>query len=280
MKPQPSVAILSDVDIQAALAGGKLGITPFASDHLQSASYDLSIGEVLGRAGRKKKDSKGVERRVHELAPGEATFILTKESLNLDEEVAGSISLMNRRAHQGLDLVNPGHVDPGWGCDTNGKVVGRQLTAVMRNISSDTIELWEGDMFLTIVFEMLQSKTSNPYRPTSDDTDERRKDLLEKAKKIESFVDTQKEIQKELGEKLSYRELMNSLVLLVAAIGLILTVLVGFVSTANSRAATFVLAGFKISAPILMFLFAMVIFAVILISMFLGRERSGKSHSR
>ena len=184
----------------------------------------------------------------------------------LSNEVAGHVNLMNRRAIQGMELLNPGHIDPGWGLDSAGKVVGFELTAVVRNISNKPLKLRIKDPFMTIVFDQLQTPSTKPYPPSEIllDPIKRAADLDVKAQRIREFVELQKGIQNELKSKMSYKEVLGSLGLLTATLGLVITFVVAFVAT-SATPVELNINGFKIDRSIVLFFLGFLLTIIVIV---------------
>ena len=248
--------------------GSKIKIDKFDQKNLQASSYDLTVGRVLG--GIAKKGDKGT---YYSIEPGGSAAILTAEKLMLNSEVAGHVNLMNRRAVQGMELLNPGHIDPGWGINTKGEPVGLELTAVIRNISNNPLELQLNESFLTIVFDKLETPTSKPYPPSEAlfDPVQRDADLDVQAETIRQFVELQKRIKDALNTKMSYKDVLNSLALLTASIGLVITFVVAFVA-GSATPVPLNIAGVMIDRSVLLFIFGVFLTIVIIVVSSKGKK--------
>jgi deoxycytidine triphosphate deaminase len=253
--------VLSDVEIKASLHDHILEIDPFVDNNLQAASYDLTVGRVLGGDAKEEEggtmNERGTQRHseaYYEIPPGGSVAILTWEKLVLGAEIAGHVNLQNHMAIRGLELLNPGHIDPGWGHNTKGKSVGFELTAIIRNISNRPQKLLPKETFLTIVFYRLGVPTTNPYVPEEwfEDPIKRAADLDAKAQRIRAFVEFQKEILDQLEDKLSYKDVLASLGLLTATLGLVITFVVAFVVTSSAPTQVNI-NGFLVDRSVLLF---------------------------
>ena len=104
--------LLNDEQIKQAVRDGTLTITPFNLDLVQPASVDLTIGEVVMRAGASTRAlSAG---RSHELGPGELVNLRTRETLGLADDHAGRVGPMAAVSRFGIFMAHGLQVDPGY----------------------------------------------------------------------------------------------------------------------------------------------------------------------
>ena len=104
--------LLNDEQIKQAVRDGTLTITPFDADLVQPASVDLTIGEVVMRAGASTRAlSAG---RSHELGPGELVNLRTRETLGLADDHAGRVGPMASVSRFGIFMAHGLQVDPGY----------------------------------------------------------------------------------------------------------------------------------------------------------------------
>lgn len=144
--------ILVDKDIKQYANSNQLIVENFCEENLGGISYDLTIDKIVGLGDGSKTSSKYI------LNPGEMVFIKTKEMLDIPYNVLGRIAQKNSRMRMGLYVDGP-HYHP-----------GHRTYAYLRvqNISSNNIEIVEGDKIAQIIFEEL---TQSPDR-TYDNKDE------------------------------------------------------------------------------------------------------------
>jgi hypothetical protein len=164
-----------------------------------------------------------------------------------------------------MELLNPGHIDPGWGTNSSGVAVGFELTAVIRNISNRHLKLMPNEPFLTLVLDKLQTATTKPYTASESLQDplKRAADLDMKAERIREFVELQRDIQDQLKDKMSYKDVVESLALLTTSLGLIIAFVVAFVSTTSTPMQLSV-NGFTFDRSILLFAFAFLLTVIII----------------
>ncbi len=126
-------------------------IEPFSEKSLQSAGYDLRVGEeayINGELIDVKEAGKVV------LPPKTYALILTLERIRLPNDIMGDMKLRSSLAREGL-LGSFAWVDPGW--DGN-------LTLGIYNASNEAVELTYGERFVQIAFIRLEGPAKKPYR--------------------------------------------------------------------------------------------------------------------
>src|SRR4029078_7557169 len=77
------------------------------------SSYDMVVGTVFRNGKVFKHDQPGGLEPIV-IAPGEVMTMLTLEELRLHQDVAATAFAMNAQSSQGLLVMNPGHIDPGY----------------------------------------------------------------------------------------------------------------------------------------------------------------------
>ena len=134
--------ILRDIDVKEL--GEKL-IKPYNGDRMGAVAYDLETEAIA--------DNPGQENTQASLKPGESVFIKTKEEITLPNDVIGRVHLRNSKIRQGLMLDAPVYY-PGH----NTKVFFR-----ITNISQSIIDIYEGELLASIIFEKLSGDVEQPY---------------------------------------------------------------------------------------------------------------------
>lgn len=105
---------------------------------IQPASIDLHIGGVF-LPGEEELDC----RKEYDREPGKSVIVITHETLNMQNDVAAAAFPLAGRRQQGLLMINPGHIDPGF----NGK-----LWFSLINLSRESYRLSLGDRITTVMF--------------------------------------------------------------------------------------------------------------------------------
>ena len=163
------MSLLSDQDIQAAIAAGDLtfdpplvpGPAPLGFSHrdssIQASSVDLHVGGIL-LPGTKDGDLGSFQHPEtrHVLKEGETAVVLTRESISLSRKIAAFGFPPSKISFRGLLMTNPGHVDPGY--------QGRLRFAVI-NMGSESFELHPGMSIVSLlVFRLGDTAVAADYR--------------------------------------------------------------------------------------------------------------------
>lgn len=117
--------------------------------NIQGCSYDLRIGTIF-RDGQVINADHHKAMDQHIIEPGEVVSIFTLEELQLPDDIAATAYPMNKQSSEGLLVLNPGHVDPGF----KGPLTVRALN--LRKVPMAISR--EADIF-TVVFERLATPT-------------------------------------------------------------------------------------------------------------------------
>lgn len=134
---------LVDKQIKSRVKDGQLIVESYDEKNLNCISYDLTIDFFITDHQDKKRT----------LAPGEVIMIRTKEKLKIPTDVSGIIGEKNSRMRQGLVVSGPRYFP------------GHETYAFLRvqNISSNVIELEQGNKIAQIFFEKLDETPEHPY---------------------------------------------------------------------------------------------------------------------
>ncbi len=144
--------ILRHEELQAEIDAGRL-VSQADQERIQAASYDLRVGTIFRDGEIVNADH--VERdRAFQIQPGELVSIFTLEEVNLPANIAGFAFAMNRLSSQGLLVLNPGHVDPGY---------RGPLTVKALNLRKTPITVSRRDPIFTIIFFDIGGHTTHPY---------------------------------------------------------------------------------------------------------------------
>jgi deoxycytidine triphosphate deaminase len=150
--------ILTYDDIVEELKQGRL-ITNGIVGNVEACSYDLRVGTIF-REGLPINGAQGQAI----LQPGDIVSLFTLEELDLPPNVAATAFAINAMSSQGILVLNPGHIDPGF----KGPLTVR---AINLRATSKPIDL--GTRIFTVVFERFAKPTSRPYPPIPDTRQER-----------------------------------------------------------------------------------------------------------
>lgn len=137
--------IFVDKDIKDLASRGLLIAKGYDEANVGSVSYDLTIDEIIS--------DQDTHLKAVTLEPDGVVFIKTKELLRIPENVMGRIAQKNSRMRMGLYVDGP-HYHP-----------GHETYAFLRvrNISSDSIRIEQGQQIAQIIFEQLTQKPDKLY---------------------------------------------------------------------------------------------------------------------
>jgi deoxycytidine triphosphate deaminase len=150
--------ILTYDDIVAELKHSRL-ITKGIVGNVEACSYDLRVGTIF----KEGQIIRGEQGQVI-LQPGDIISLFTLEELNLPADIAATAFAMNAMSSQGILVLNPGHVDPGYKGPLTVRVINLRATP-------KSIDL--GTKIFTVVFERLPKATSQPYPVMKDKREDR-----------------------------------------------------------------------------------------------------------
>lgn len=146
----PADEIMDEVKENRIIKGG-------IESSVQACSYDMRIGTIF-RHGRIIKGQQAAGDVVL-VEPGEIISVFTLEELDLPADVAATVFPINAMSSEGLLVLNPGHVDPGF----KGPLTVR---AINIRATSKSIDL--GTPIFTVIFERLSRPTPKPYTRSVD----------------------------------------------------------------------------------------------------------------
>ncbi len=129
--------------------------TPEFNECFQAASYDLRIGKIIAEA----EVIDGPNARFYLPSGGMAT-IVTMEQLQLPPQIGAVVFPPNSLSEQGLLVLNPGHVDPGYRGTLSVRVI---------NLRKVAFPLSVGMRIFTCLFFELSEATERPYQYAESD---------------------------------------------------------------------------------------------------------------
>jgi deoxycytidine triphosphate deaminase len=149
--PAASAGVLNSADIEREIDNQRL-MRGADKNLIQACSYDMRIGTIF-KDGRPitGPQTQGNEVQVQ---PGEIISLFTQEELALPADIMATAFAINSMSSQGLLVLNPGHVDPGF--------VG-PLTVRAINIRKTPKAINLGTKIFTVIFERLPTPTPTPY---------------------------------------------------------------------------------------------------------------------
>ena len=165
--------LLSDRDIRAAVADGRLGIDPFDDALVQPSSVDVRLDSLfrvfnntrythIDPAKQQDELTSLVEPAKGEpfvLHPGEFVLGSTLECCTLPDDLAGRLEGKSSLGRLGLlTHSTAGFIDPGW---------DGHVTLELSNVANLPITIYHGMKIGQISFMQLSEPTSTPYGSSS-----------------------------------------------------------------------------------------------------------------
>lgn len=162
--------ILVDYQIRNRCESGDM-VRPYEKSLINPASLDLRLGNVLMVESCESFDLVPVdigsysEEFPWHLMPGQFCLAETLESFALPLDICGQFVLKSSRAREGLDHLNAGWCDPGWGL--GGDECRSVLTMEIKNVRQlAPIKLWPGLKIGQMKFTQLESIPRLGYQIT------------------------------------------------------------------------------------------------------------------
>lgn len=161
--------LLSDRDIRAEIAAGRLGLEPFADDLVQPSSIDVRLDRVFRVFNNTRYTHIDPARRQDELTslvepaegepfvlhPGEFVLGSTLEVCSLPDDLAGRLEGKSSLGRLGLlTHSTAGFIDPGF---------SGHITLELSNVANLPITLWPGMKIGQLCLFRLSSPAENPY---------------------------------------------------------------------------------------------------------------------
>lgn len=161
--------LLSDRDIKAELASGRIALEPFDAEMVQPSSVDVRMDRffrlfdnhkysVIDPAQEQPDLTRLVEARPDEafvLHPGEFVLASTYEVVTLPDDVAARLEGKSSLGRLGLlTHSTAGFIDPGF---------SGHVTLELSNVATLPITLWPGMKIGQLCFFRLSSAAENPY---------------------------------------------------------------------------------------------------------------------
>ena len=149
------MCVLSDADVLALIAEGRMGLEPFVEKHLTPNGLDLRVAEVMlpDSAGTGKVFREGTV----EVGPRERFVVSTVEAVRMPGDVCGSLWIRSSYARRGV-LASFGKVEAGF---------AGTLTLAAFNAGATPLQVPVGDRFCQLVFEKLHSPPRRLYAEAS-----------------------------------------------------------------------------------------------------------------
>src|SRR5258708_3728575 len=150
--------ILIDTLIKKRIAdestAGKKLLRDYDEKNIKHCGYELRLGKVVSpKTGEVLSFEEPLAppsaKRCVVLSPSELVLLVTKEAVNLPEDLCATYGQLNRLANQGLMILNTSIVEPGY---------DGQLSCVLVNFSSQQQTLSPNDPIAKLNFHEVQGK--------------------------------------------------------------------------------------------------------------------------
>jgi len=145
--------ILNTQQILEVYKSGDIVIDPFEEDQIQSATYDLRVGNQ-GATTSTKKIVNIKETGYLLIQPGDFGVVTILEEIRLGPQYTGRIGLRSKYARKGLIATTGPQIDPGFH--------GRIIVGVT-NLTPKPISIPYKDDFISIEIHRLEQATTKPY---------------------------------------------------------------------------------------------------------------------
>ncbi len=161
--------ILSDRDIRAEIAAGRIGIDPFSDEDVQPSSVDLRVDRFFRTFNNHRHEVIDVKRQMEDLTevvevkeeeafilhPGEFVLGSTREYVKLPTDLVARLEGKSSLGRLGLLIHSTaGYVDPGF---------EGHLTLELSNVANLPITLYPNMKIGQISFFKLTSEAEHPY---------------------------------------------------------------------------------------------------------------------
>lgn len=164
--------VLSDRDIRAAVASGRIGIDPFDTACVQPASVDIRLDRffrVFSSTRHPFIDVAKVSDEITELVevkdgerfilhPGQFVLGSTRERVRLADDIVSRVEGKSSLGRLGLLIHSTaGFIDPGW---------DGHITLELSNVNTIPVTLYPGMRIGQLSFFPLSSRAEHPYGST------------------------------------------------------------------------------------------------------------------
>ncbi|MBI4468209.1 MAG: hypothetical protein HY650_02695 [Acidobacteria bacterium] len=149
----PPPGILVDRQIRKAVSSGYLTIDPFHEDALQSATYDLGVGDIAVVSTLPRPIDLR-EQPLLTIEPFASALLQTVEVLHLPPRIAGRLGPRSNLLRHGIFVSAGPQIDPGFS--------GRLFVSLL-NVTDHPFLIRHHARFLTIEFHALSDEPSRLY---------------------------------------------------------------------------------------------------------------------
>ena len=145
------MAVISRQDILRKIDNGKLKIIPFSKEHVEPASYDCQLGEILA-AGQGRVQ--WTESNDFILESNSWAAISTNEEFELPNDICATYGIRSSLARRGVIAFGGPQIDPGY----HGRIY-----ISLYNPTLEPIVLSKNQEIISVVFAELSSPDEDGY---------------------------------------------------------------------------------------------------------------------
>ena len=145
--------VLTDSEIKEAMKNGEIKIDNYEKEMLQSASYDMRLGEKALISGNEEEINLNIRGSIS-LKAGEFALVTTRENVTLANNIVGHIGLKSYYVRKGVVVLAGLQIDPGF----SGVLVLGVYNASSRSISLDYL-----NSICTVEFHRLTKSVEVPF---------------------------------------------------------------------------------------------------------------------
>jgi len=158
--------ILSDQDIQKHIDAGDISIEPFTKDHLNPASYVLTLNntlwipkqaDLIDTKTSPEYDQIDLSDEGYTINPGDFLLVQTKEKISLSTNIAAFLDARTSLARLGLNVLQSSTlIEPG--------TKESHQTLEVSNISNSPIKIHPNMKIVKCIFQTLSSPATKGYQ--------------------------------------------------------------------------------------------------------------------
>ena len=152
------MSILTDRQIEEHIKTHNM-IHPYDEKRLKPASYDICVGDEYRFSHEKEPRKLSGWKKEIKLPPYSLCYVLSKEKLNLPNDVSALISSMHGTVREGVLMYPQPPIDPGF----SGK-----LYLLLHNLTDEDRVVVKDTCIASLVFDKSTEEAAKPYGTSSD----------------------------------------------------------------------------------------------------------------
>jgi deoxycytidine triphosphate deaminase len=127
----------------------------YLDENFEPSSYDLRIGTIYKDGEIISKDSPKSKYYFTKIKPSEIVNFHTLEKVKIPHDCCGTVFALNSFSSQGLLILNPGHIDPGF---------EGYISVCAINLSEKEFDVNLGEPIFTLIIEKLNESVPKKHR--------------------------------------------------------------------------------------------------------------------